>query len=74
MADYDRMIQIFGYEYDHGRESILWWNPRYFSQTGGQQGRMLDDGLEAWKAKKRIFTRDEVLQGQWVKIARFHRI
>ena len=69
MTDYDRMIQLFGYETDNGRHSLLWQNPGYFSRPGGQQGRYLDDGLDAWKAQKRAFTREEVLEGQWLKIA-----
>jgi hypothetical protein len=69
MADYDRMVRLFGYEWDNGRDSILWQEPKYFSQAGGQSGRMLDDGLDEWKAQKRAFTRDEVLQGQWIKVA-----
>jgi hypothetical protein len=69
MTDYDRMIQLFGYEWDNGRHSILWHNPRYFSQPGGQAGRNLDEAFDDWKAQKRAFTRDEVLQGQWIKVA-----
>jgi hypothetical protein len=68
MADYDRLIRLFGYETDNGRNSILWYEPGHFSRPGGQQGMFLDDAFDGWKAQKRAFTRDEVLQGQWVKV------
>ena len=68
MADNDRLIQIFGYEWFNGRDSILWQEPRYFSQAGGQSGKILDEGFDNWKVQKRAFTREEVLAGQWIKV------
>jgi hypothetical protein len=66
MADYDRtdrLIQLFHYELNHGRYSVLWEDPKSYALAAGHEGR------DKWMAQKRAFTRDEVLQGQWVKIA-----
>lgn len=48
-----RMIQIFGYEFDKGCNSILWKQPMYFSHPGGQAGKMLDEEFNNWKTQKR---------------------
>ncbi len=68
MDDDNRTIRLFGYEWDNGRGSILWENPIYFRQPGGQSGKMLDEAFENWQKQKRAFTRDEILQGSWVKV------
>jgi hypothetical protein len=62
-----RLIMLFGYETNGGRKSYLWQNPFYFIQPGGQAGKMLDEDYEEWKATKRKFTEEELLQGTWIK-------
>jgi hypothetical protein len=76
MADHDRMIRLFGYEWENGRYSIFWQEPKYFLQPVGQSGENIEWAFTAWKAQKRAFTREEVLQGQWIKVGDhgYHRI
>ena len=76
MAEDARLIRLFGYETDNGRDSLLWHEPGHFSRPGGQQGMFLDDAFDGWKAQKRAFTREEVLEGQWVKVGDhgYHRL
>lgn len=63
----NRLIQLFAYEDYGGQGSILWQNPGYFSQPGGQSGKMLDEAFDKWRLGKRAFTRDEILSGYWIK-------
>ena len=63
-----RMICLFAYETMGGRDALLWTNPSYFSNPGGQGGKELDEKLDAWRQQKRSFTREEVLRGRWIKI------
>ena len=55
-----RLIQIFGHEKDG--YSILWDNPSYFSQPGGQSGKMLDEAYDQWISTKREFTKMKLHQ------------
>ena len=62
-----RLYMLFGYEKHGGKQSVLWNNPMYFIQPGGQSGRMLDEDYDEWKRTKRFFTPEEITQGSWVK-------
>src|SRR6266487_5282081 len=63
-------FQQFGYEHaGAGRNTELWNNPFAFRRYGGQLGRILDEDFEEWLQAHRVFTRDEVLKGSWVKIS-----
>ena len=68
MSRNNNMVQLFGYETDNGRNSVLWQDPMYFSQPRGQAGRELDENLGNWKLSKRPFNTDDVFTGQWVTI------
>src|SRR3712207_3780899 len=67
MNDYTRLIALFGYETDGGRNSVLWQTPQYFSNPGGQAGKELDEKFGEWKAQKRPITFEEVVSGRWIK-------
>ncbi len=64
-----RLYMLFGYETQGGRNSYLWENPHYFSQPTGQGGKMLDEDYTAWKQIKRAFTKEEIIEGIWIKIS-----
>jgi hypothetical protein len=68
MNEFERLIQVFGYETDGGRRSRLWNEPRLFSNPIGQGGKDLDDALAAWQATKRELRREEMLAGSWAKV------
>lgn len=59
-----KRIALFGYETDGGRNSILWNNPEAFSSNSQYKAR-----YEEWSKTKRKFTKDEVLNGTWVKVS-----
>lgn len=64
----DRLIQLFGYETDGGRSSLLWRQPMYFDRPGGQAGQHLDEAYEEWAKQKRDFPADGLLNGRWTKV------
>jgi hypothetical protein len=68
MNNHTRLIALFGYETDGGRNSHLWNNPWDFSRPSGQGGTMLDDALLEWKHTKRPIAESEVLKGEWSKV------
>lgn len=69
MDEQHRMICLFAYEEQGGREALLWKNPLFFGHYTGQAGKELDRAYDAWRSCKRPFTKDEVLQGKWIKIS-----
>lgn len=64
----NRTIQLFAAEAYGGQDSILWKNPLYFSQPGGQSGKMMDQAFDEWKAGKRAFSAEEITNGFWIKV------
>ena len=57
-----RKIALFGYETGGGRNAVLWRNPQAFFSDA-----QYSSGYAAWSKTKRSFTRDEVLDGIWIK-------
>lgn len=63
------MLRLFGYETEgKGRNSTLWTQPDIFLRESGQGAKMLDEAFEQWSRTKRPITKEEVIQGSWVKI------
>ena len=66
--DLQKMIALFGYETDGGRQSALWANPVLSPEALGQSGQILDEQFLSWKNRLRAFTPLEVTRGEWVKV------
>ena len=67
MMDSARIIALFGYETGDGRNDPLWSNPYAFSHATGQWAQMNDEKADKWSRTKRPFTKEEVVQGYWIK-------
>lgn len=64
-----RVYCLFGYEIDGGRQSVLWDEPLRFHHLVRERGEVFQKSYDAWKRTKRRFSHDEVLDGQWLKVA-----
>lgn len=64
-----RVYCLFGFETDGCRESLLWDDPLRFHLLVRERGEVFQKTYDAWKRTKRRFSRDEVLDGQWLKVA-----
>jgi len=60
---------VFGYETDGGRESELWQNPFRFHELFSRSGKDFRLRFDEWLKMKRKFSIDEILNGNWVKVA-----
>jgi hypothetical protein len=64
-----RVYCLFGYETDGARESVLWNDPMSFHHLVRERGEAFRQCYDSWKLTKRKFSRNEVLDGKWVKVA-----
>lgn len=64
-----RVYCLFGYETDGARESELWNDPMNFHRLARERGVDFLKHYNSWKLTKRNFSRDEILDGKWLKIA-----
>lgn len=64
-----RVYALFGYETDGAKESVLWKDPMQFHRLTREQGVDFVNKYNSWKLKKRTFSRSEILDGKWIKIA-----
>lgn len=63
-----RVYCLFGYETDGGRESALWNDPMSFHRLA-RESASFRRNFESWKLTKRNFSRNELLNAKWVKVA-----
>jgi len=59
--------RVFGYETGGGRKSSYWESPLMFAMPGGQGGKELDEAWARWRAKRRMFSEDELAPQVWRK-------
>src|ERR1044072_3191668 len=64
-----RVYCLFGYETGDRRESELWNDPMAFHRLARERGSAFLKTYNSWRRGKRKFSRDELLNGSWVKIA-----
>jgi hypothetical protein len=64
---YYRLIQSYGYERDGGSDSIFWRTPTYFSQPGGQSGKMLDEAFDEYRATRGNVSRSNLQEHTFLK-------
>lgn len=64
-----RVYCLFGYETDGGRESQLWNDPMSFHRPLRENRLDVLKNFNSWRRTKRKFSRGELLDGTWVKIA-----
>ena len=64
-----RVHCLFGYETGARRESELWNDPMAFHRLARERGSEFLKTYNSWRRGKRKFTRDELLDGSWVKVA-----
>lgn len=63
-----RIYCLFGYETDGARESALWTDPMSFHRLAREHDSFRQR-YDSWKLTKRNFSRNELLEGKWVKVA-----
>jgi hypothetical protein len=64
---YYRLIESYGFERDGGERSILWSDPRYFPQPGGQAGKMLDEAFDRYTSTKGVIYGSRLDGGTFLK-------
>lgn len=64
-----RVYCLFGYETNGARQSELWNDPMSFHRLVRENRLDFLKTFNSWRRTKRKFSRDELLDGTWVKIA-----
>lgn len=71
---YHRLIESYGFERDGGERSILWSDPQYFPQPGGQAGKMLDEAFDEYTSTKGVIYSSRLEGGTFLKCTSHGRV